>query len=63
MAFMIQSQIPSVQPSPPPSAQAPQQFEIGFASTSVAESINVEINTDGPSRIDPRDAITIEERE
>ena len=63
MAPMIQSQIPSVQPSPPPSAQAPQQFEIGSASASVAESINVEANTDGASRIDPRDVITIEKRE
>ena len=35
MTPMIQSQIPSVQPSPPPPAQAPQQFEIGFASASV----------------------------
>ena len=63
MAPMIQSQIPSVQPSPPPSAQAPKQFGIGYASTSVAESINVESNTDGASRIDPRDVITIEKRE
>ena len=31
MAPMIQSQLPSVEPSPPPSAQAPQQFEIGSA--------------------------------
>ena len=63
MAPMILSQIPSVQPSPPPSAQAPQQFEIGSAIASVAESINVEANTDGASRFDPRDVITIEKRE
>ena len=63
MTPMIQSQIPSVQPSPPPPAQAPQQFEIGSASASVAESINVEANTDGASRFDPRDVITIEKRE
>ena len=63
MAPMIQSQIPSVQPSPPPLAQAPQQFEIGSASASVAESINVEPNIDGAARFDPRDVITIENRE
>ena len=63
MTLMIQSQIPSVQPSPPPSAQAPQQFEISSASASVAESINVEANIDGASRFDPRDVITIEKRE
>ena len=63
MTPMIQSQIPSVQPSPPPPAQAPQQFEIGSASASVAESINVEANTEGASRFDPRDVITIEKRE
>ena len=63
MASMIQSQIPSVQPSPPLPAHAPQQFEIGSVSASVAESINVEANTDGASRFDPRDVITIEKRE
>ena len=63
MAPMIQSQIPSVQPSPSPLAQAPQQFEIGSKSASVAESINVEANIDGASRFDPRDLITIEKRE
>ena len=63
MAPTIQSQLPSVQPSPPPSAQAPQQFEIDFASASVAESINVKANTDGASGIDPRDVITIKKRE
>ena len=63
MALMIQSQIPSVQPSLPPSAQAPQQFEIVSTSASVAESINVEANIDGASRFDPRDVITIEKRE
>ena len=63
MAPMIQSQIPSVQPSPPPPAQAPQQFEIVSALASVAESINVEVNSDGASRFDPRDVITIEKRE
>ena len=52
MTPMIQSQIPSVQPSHPPSAHVPQQFEIGFASASVSESINVEANTDGASRFD-----------
>ena len=49
MAPTIQSQLPLVQPSPPPSAQAPQQFEIGSASASIAESIHVEANTDGAS--------------
>ena len=63
MAPMIQSQIPSVQLSPPPLAQAPQQFEIGSASASVAESIIFEVNTNGASRFDPRDVITIEKRE
>ena len=63
MAPMIQSQIPSVQLSPPPPAQAPQQFEIGSASASIVESINVEANIDGASRFDPRDVITIENRE
>ena len=63
MTPMIQSQIPSVQPSPPPPAQAPQQFEIGSASASVAESINVETNIDGAARFDPRDVITIENGE
>ena len=63
MTPMIQSQIPLVQPSPPPSAQAPQQFKIGPALASVAESINVEANTNGASRFDPRDVITIEKRE
>ena len=37
-------------------------FEIGSASAYVAESINVEANTDGASKIDPRDVITIEKR-
>lgn len=63
MAPTIQSQLPLVQPSPPSSAQTPQQFEIGSASASVGESINVEANTDGASGIDPRDVITIEKRE
>ena len=63
MAPMIQSQIPSIQPSPPSSAQAPQQFEIGSASASIIESVNVEANTNGASRIDLRDVITIEKRE
>ena len=63
MSPMMQSQIPSIQPSPPPSTQAPQQFEIVSALASGAESINVEANTDGASRIDPRDVITIEQRE
>ena len=59
MAPMIQSQIPLVQPSPPPPAQAPQQFEIGSALASVAKSINVEANIDGSSRFHLRDVITI----
>ena len=63
MSPMIQSQIPSVQSSPPPSTQAPQQFEIGSASAFVAESTNVEANIDGASRFDPRDVIIIEKRE
>ena len=63
MTPMIQSQIPSVQPSPPPPAQAPQQFEIGSASASIAESINVEANIDDASRFNPIDVITIENRE
>ena len=63
MAPMMQSQIPSVQPSPPSPAQAPQQFEFGSTSASVAESINVEANIDGASRFDPRDVITIKKRE
>ena len=63
MAPTIQSQLPSVQPSPPSSTQTPQQFEIGSASASVAESINVETNTNGAFGIDPRDVITIEQRE
>ena len=63
MAPMIQSQIPSVQPSPPPPAQAPQQFEIDSASAYVDESINVKANIDGASRFDPKDVITIEKRE
>ena len=63
MAPIIQSQTPSIQPSSPPSAQAPQQFEIGSALAFVAESINVKANTDGASRIDPRDVITIETSE
>ena len=37
MAPMIQSQLPSLQSSPPLSAQAQQQFEIGSTSTSVAK--------------------------
>ena len=63
MAPMIQSQILLVQSSPPPLAQAPQQFEISSASASVAEFINVEANIDGVSRFDPRDVVTIEKRE
>ena len=63
MAPLIQSQIPSVQPSPPPPTQAPQQFEIGSALASIAESTNVETNIDGAARFDPRDVITIENRE
>ena len=63
MVSTIHSQLPSVQPSPPPSAPAPQQFEIGFASASAAESINVEAYTYGASGTDHRDVITIEKRE